>query len=195
GNEYDWEGAEKEYRRAFSINPNYAFGHDQFGIGLALQGRFDEAIAEGKRAAELDPLSPQIPLDNAIAVTWKGDYAGAKALVKRAVELDPTYFFAEWANGWIDLQAGKVREAIPECRKALSMDSPAFVAAILAYAHGASGDNAAARADLEELKKRSLRGNVAAFNMALVSLGAGDLARTLDYLERAYAEDTQWLGW
>ena len=58
--EYDWPGCEREFRRAFTLNPNYAFAHDQFGMALAFQGRFDEAIAEGKRAVELDPLSPQI---------------------------------------------------------------------------------------------------------------------------------------
>ena len=59
--EYDWEGCEREFRRALALNPNYAFAHDQFGLGLAFQGRLDEAIAEGKRAIELDPLSPADP--------------------------------------------------------------------------------------------------------------------------------------
>jgi serine/threonine-protein kinase len=193
--EYDWEGSEREYRRAFALNPNYAFAHDQFGLGLAFQGRFDEAIAEGRRAAELDPLSPQIPLDNSIAVTFRGDLAGAKALVRRAAELDPTFFFSSWEDGWIDLQAGKIRESIPNFEKARAMESPSFVCAWLAYAYGASGDRAGARAELEELKKRSLRGSVTAFNMALVSLGLGDHAGAVTYLEQAYASDTQWLGW
>ena len=75
--EFDWAGAEKEYRRALALNPSYAFAHDQFGLALAFQGRLDEAVAEGKRAAELDPLSPQIPVDAAFALAWKGDYPGA----------------------------------------------------------------------------------------------------------------------
>ena len=58
--EYDLAGCEREFRRAFALNPNYAFAHDQFGMALAFQGRFDEAIAEGARAIELDPLSPQV---------------------------------------------------------------------------------------------------------------------------------------
>ena len=70
-----------------------------------------------------------------------------------------------------------------------------FASAWLAYALGASGDRAAAMAELEDLKKRSLRGSVTPFNLALVSLGLGDRARALDYLEKAYASDSQWLGW
>jgi TolB-like protein len=193
--EYDWAGSEREYRRAFALNPNYAFAHDQFGLGLAFQGRFEEAIAEGRRAAELDPLSPQVPLDNSIALAWQGRYPAAKEQTRRAAELDPTYFFPPWADGWIDIQAGKVKDAIPQFQKAKAMESPAFVSAWLAYAYGASGDRARALAELEELKKLSLRGTVTAFNMALVSLGSGDHPRAIAYLEQAYAADTQWLGW
>jgi TolB-like protein/Flp pilus assembly protein TadD len=193
--EYDWAGAEVEFRRAFAINPNYAFAHDQFGLGLALQGKFDEAIAEGKRAAELDPLSPQIPLDACLAFSAQGKFQEAKDLVKRAADLDPTLFFVPWEAGSIALQEGNVREAISEFRKAKAMDSPVFVSAWLAYAYGAAGDRAAALAELEDLKKKSLHGSVAPFSMALVSLGLGDRARAMDYLEKAYAADSQWLGW
>ncbi len=193
--EYDWAGSEREFRRAFALNPNYAFAHDQFGLGLAFQGRFEEAIAEGRRAAELDPLSPQVPLDNSIGLAWQGQYQAAKEQARRAADLDPTFFFPPWENGWIDIQAGKVKDAIPQFQKAKAMESPAFVSAWLAYAYGASGDRARALAELEELKKLSLRGSVTAFNMALVSLGSGDHARAVAYLEQAYASDTQWLGW
>jgi hypothetical protein len=75
------------------------------------------------------------------------------------------------------------------------MESPAFVIAWLAYAYGASGDRARAMTELENLKKRSLRGQVAPFSLALVYLGLGDRQRTMDYLEQAYAADSQWLGW
>lgn len=61
--EYDWAGYESEFRRAFALNPNCAFAHDQFGLALAFQGRLDESLSESKLASELDPLSPQIPID------------------------------------------------------------------------------------------------------------------------------------
>ena len=193
--EYDWAGCEIEFRRAFALNPNYAFAHDQFALALAFQGRLDESIAEGKRAAELDPLSPQIPLDAIFAYAWKDDYEAAKEQAKRAGDLDPTFFFPPWAYGWIDIQAGKVDDAIPDFQKSKAMESPAFVSAWLAYAYGASGDRARAAAEAEDLKKRSLRGEVTPFNQALVSLGLSDRVRALDYLEKAYAADSQWLGW
>jgi TolB-like protein/tRNA A-37 threonylcarbamoyl transferase component Bud32/Flp pilus assembly protein TadD len=192
--EYDWSGSEAEFRRAFALNPSYAYAHDQFSVGLALQGKFDEAIAEGKKAAELDPLSPEILFDAAIGLAYQGQYKAARALVKRAADLDPTFFFAPWVDGYIDIQEGIVRDAIPQFRKAKGMESPAYVSAWLAYAYAASGDRAAAMAELEDLRKRSLRGTVTPFNMALVSVGLGDRQRALDDLEKAYASDTQWLG-
>ncbi len=193
--EYDWAGAEAEFRRAFALNPNYAFAHDQFGIGLSFLGRLDEAIAEGERAAELDPLSPQIPLDATMAFGFHGDYEAGRERTRRAADLDPTYFFAPFEEGWLEIQAGKLQDAITKLRKAKAMESPAFVSAWLAYAYGASGDRVRAMAEAEDLKKKSLRGVVTAFNQALVALGLGDRARALDSLEQAYAEDSQWLGW
>jgi len=193
--EYDWAGCESEYRRAFALNPNYAFAHDQFGVGIAFQGRLDESSSEGKIAAALDPLSPQIPIDNVFAFIWKGDYQGAREQARRSADLDPTYFFTPMVYGWIDIEVGKIRDAIPELQKAKAMESPAFVGAFLGYAYGASGDRARALAEMEDLKKRSLHGYIPPFDLALVYIGLGDRQRALDYLEQAYATDSQWLGW
>ena len=193
--EYDWAGCEREFRRAIALNPNYAFAHDQFGLALAFQGRLEEAIAEGTRAAELDPLSPQIPIDNAIALMFQGRYQAAKDQARRASELDPNYFFPPMVDGWADLEAGKAADAIPSLKKAKALESPAFVTAWLAYAYGASGDRARAMGEIEDLRKRSLRGQILPFNMAIVQLGLGDRQRALDSLERAYASDSQWMGW
>jgi len=193
--EYDWPGMEREFRRAFALNPNYALAHDQFGLGLAFQGRLDEAIAEGRRAAELDPLSPQIPLDNAIALMFNGSYEAARKQTLRSAELDPAFFFPPFTDGWIDLNAKQIREAIPALQKAKAMESPAFVSAFLGYAYGASGDRVRAMAEIEDMKRKSPGGRVLPFNLALVSLGLGDRARSMDYLEQAYATDSQWMGW
>lgn len=193
--EFDWEGSEREFRRAFQLNPNYAFAHDQFGLGLAFQGRLDESFAEGRRASELDPLSPQIPLDNLFALVWQGKNQAARQELKRASDLDPAFFFVPWGYGWIDTQTGKIADSIAEFQKAKAMESPTFVTAWLGYAYGAAGDRTHALAQIEDLKKRSLHGYVPASNLALVYLGLGDRMRALDYLEQAYASDSQWMGW
>ena len=193
--EYDMAGCEREFRRALTLNPNYAFAHDQFGMALAFQGRFDEAIAEGKRAIELDPLSPQVLIDATVPFMFQRNAAPAKELARKAAELDPMYFFPVMIDGWTDLEVGKFREAIPALKKAKAMESPPFVTAYLAFAYGAAGDREAAMIELAELKKISRDGKVLPFNLALVYLGLGDRARTLDNLERALAADSQMMPW
>ena len=193
--EFDWAGGESEFHRAFALNPNYAFAHDQFGLALAFQGRLDEALAEGERAAELDPLSPQIPIDTIFAFAWQGKYPVAMEQANRALDLDQTFFFSHFAYGWIDIEAVKISDAIPELQKANAMESPSFVAAWLGYAYGASGDRVKARAMIDQLNHKSLHGYVPPFNLAIVYLGMGDRERALDGLEKAYAANSQWLCW
>jgi tetratricopeptide (TPR) repeat protein len=110
-------------------------------------------MEEGKRASELDPLSPQIPIDNLLGTAWQGKYQAAKGEARKASELDPAYFMPHWAYGWIDIQAGKFRDAIPELQKAKAMDAPTFVGAWLGYAYGGSGDRTRALARLRTRKK------------------------------------------
>ncbi len=192
--DFDWTGSESEFRRAFALNPSYAFAHDQFGLSLGFQGRrLGEAVAESRRAAELDPLSPQIPNDAVIALAGQRKFQVARDEARRAGALDPTFFFTQWSLGWVDIQEGKVADAIPEFEKARAMESPPFVTAWLGYAYGASGDRAHAMAAIEELKKKSLHGYVPPFNLAIVYLGLGDRARALEYLESAHAADSQWM--
>ena len=192
---YDWVGMERTFRKAIALNPNYAYAHDQFGMGLAFIGRIDESIAEGRRAAELDPLSPQVLVDASIAYIFRKDFAGAKALAKRAGELDPSYFFPVMIEGWADMAAGRFKEAIEPLERAKTLGAPPFLTAYLAYAYGASGDRAGTQRQLAELRAMSPDGSVLPFNMALVYLGLGDHARAIEHLEKARAADSQMLGW
>ena len=191
--EHDWAGADKEFRQAISLNPNYAFAHDQWALSLGCEGRYDESITQGRRAEELDPLDPAIAVDNTLAFAGKGQFQEAKDEARRGGELDPTFFFPQMQFGWVDLQQGNVRAAIPELEKAAAMEAPPFATAYLGYAYGAAGDRARAMATIEELKKRSVSGYVPPFNLAIVHVGLGDLDRAMDLLEQASADDSQWM--
>ena len=193
--DYDWPGCEREFRQAFSLNPNYAFAHDQFGMALTFQGRFAEAIAEGARAIELDPLSPQILVDATMPFIFQRDVKRAKALARRAMELDPAFFFPVMVEGWADLDAGHYRDALPALKRAQSLDAPPFVTAYLAFAYGLAGDRSSALAELAALRKTSADGSVLPFNLALVKLGLGDRAGALEGLEQAYGTNSQLMPW
>jgi len=191
--QHDWAGADKEFRRAIELNPNYAFAHDQFALTLACQGRFEESVVEGQRAAELDPLNPAIAIDNTLAFAGQGKFEKARNEARRGLELDPTFFFPQMQFGWFDLQEGNARAAIPDLEKANAMEAPPFVAAYLGYAYAAAGEKAKALGMIEEIKKKGVGNFVPPYNLAIVYLGLGDHVRALDYLEQAQATDSQWM--
>jgi adenylate cyclase len=191
--EHDWAASEREFRRAIALDPNYAFAHDQFALTLTCQGRLAESETEGRRAAQLDPLNPAIAIDNTLWLTAQGEFQQAKEEAKRGAKLDPEFFFPQLQFGWIDIQAGNAKAAIPALQKAVAMESPPFVIAWLGYAYGAAGDRNAALATIEQLKKKSVNGYVPQFNLAMIHLGLGDRDRALDLLERASAADSQWM--
>jgi adenylate cyclase len=192
--EYDWAGCESEFHRALALNPNYAYAHDNFGLALAVQGRLDEAVAEGKRAAELDPLSPEILVNSTIALAWQGKYQAAMDLTNRALDLDPAFFYPYLQQALINIDAGKIEAAIPELQKAVAIGSPQ-AAGFLGYAYGKTGNRAGAMAVIEELNRKSLHGYVPPFSVAIVYLGMGDSGRAMDYLEQAYSAHSQSLCW
>jgi len=193
--EYDWDGGERELRQAIALNPSYAYAHDQLNQLLGLIGRFDEAIAEGQRAVALDPLSPSILEDLATTLIYAGKPAPALELVKKAAELDPTFFFPPATEGILALQTGNYREAIAQFERSRALQAPPFVTAYLAYAYGMSGDRTRAMATLGELQSLARGGKTSPFLLALVYLGLGDHGRALDYLEEAYAASSELLVW
>ncbi len=193
--EFDWEGGERDLRRALALNPSYGFAHDQLGLLLASLGRFDEAIAEGQRAIALDPLSPANLDDAAGVYGYAGKTAQALELTRRATELDPAYYFPVFQEGLFALYAEDYPGAIAKLERARALGAAPYITAYVAYAYGMAGDRARAMAALGELKSLSPRGEVAPFNMALVNLGLGDRARALDYLEQAYATNSQQVFW
>ena len=89
--EWDWANAEREYKRAIELNPNYPTAHHWYGESLAGMGRFDESFAEYNRALELDPLSFAISTDLGMAYYNARQYDRAIEHLKKLVELDPTY--------------------------------------------------------------------------------------------------------
>ena len=184
--DYDWKGAETEFRRALALNPSYAFGHDQYGFFLALHGRLDDGVAESRRAIELDPLSPLTATDIAFALTYQRKYAAAKEQCRNALALDPNNWLAQFVLGWVDIQAGKFNEAITELQQARAMDSPPYAAGWLGYAYAKSGERTKAEAAITELNQTSSGRYVSPYLTAIIYLGLGDKRRALDGLEKAY---------
>ena len=152
-------------------------------------------MAEFKRANEMDPLSAGILNDLAWPLMFQGKYDEAREKIRKALELDPSFYLAQFTLGWIDIEEGKPQNAIAELEKARSMDAPPFVTGFLGYAYAVSGDRAQAQAMLTDLGQMSSHRFVSPFATAVVYIGLGDTPRALAELEKAYDARSWMMTW
>jgi TolB-like protein/DNA-binding winged helix-turn-helix (wHTH) protein/Flp pilus assembly protein TadD len=187
--DWDWAGAEREFRRAIELNPNYANAHHWYAEYLSLLGRHEAAIQESERARDLDPLS-------SIINTWVGSryfcarrYDMAIEQYRSVAERDPSFVPVHLALGQAYEQKAMLQEAIAELRRGveLSGGSPVYVAS-LAHACGLAGRADEARRLIDELQKLSQRKYVASVDIAAAFLGLGEKNQALTLLEKAVQE-------
>src|SRR3984885_2820933 len=155
---FDWDikSAGMEFQRAIALNPGYATAHHWYAWHLSLLGRYDEAIAEMRKAQDLDPLSLIINADLAELLVLAHSYDESIRQSRKTIEMDPNFAFAHNQLGQAYLQKHVYDEAVAEFQKAvrLSGRSPTSIAN-LARAYVASGKKSEAVALLNELKNRS----------------------------------------
>jgi TolB-like protein/DNA-binding winged helix-turn-helix (wHTH) protein/Tfp pilus assembly protein PilF len=185
--EWDWSGAEREFRRALELDPGYATAHHWYSSYLESAGRMDEAFAEARRAQELDPLSLVINLNVAEFLIHAHRIDEAKEQVRKVLELDPNYPHAHLCLALCLMEENRHRDALLEAEKAaaLSGNSPAALLG-LAYAYGTDGNKEKAVRLMEEAERQSGRRYISPVEMAAVYAVTGDKSCALDLLERAY---------
>jgi TolB-like protein/DNA-binding winged helix-turn-helix (wHTH) protein/Tfp pilus assembly protein PilF len=116
--EWDWDGANREFRRAIALNPGYATAHHWYALYLSGMGRMTESVSEIEKALQLDPLSTVIN-SNAGAIFYQnGEYEKARAQLQKTLELDPHFSPAIGYLGYIYETKGKYEEALAEYKKA-----------------------------------------------------------------------------
>ncbi len=185
----DFAQATAEYQRALALSPNYATAHQWLAdTVLTATGRFEEAFAEYKRALELDPLSLIIYTDFANACRSAGRMQAGADLLHRALEIDPNFYYAHRNLGLILVAQGDYQGAIAEYQKARALSEEPRIIALLAHAHGLSGNRAEATKLLEQLKLLSQQRYVATYSFAVAYLGLGDKAKALDCLEQSFRD-------
>jgi TolB-like protein/lipoprotein NlpI len=188
----DLAGSLREYQKAIELKPNYATAHQWYGNdALVSYGRFEEAIAEGKRAVELDPLSPVINADLGVTLCLARRYDAAIEQLRKALTIDPTFFYTHYNLG-IALQfKGDLPGAIAEYEKAkqlsLSNDYDSFTIALLGAAKGLAGDKLAAEQTLKELDHIAQNQEVDDYSRALVYLGLNNKEEALRLLDRTFS--------
>ena len=189
GFDWDFPSAGKEFQRAIELNPGYATAHHWYAWHLSLLGRYDEAIAEMRKAENLDPLSLIINADLAELLLLAHSYDESIRQSRKTIEMDPNFALAHNQLGQAYLQKQMRDEAILELQKAvqLSAGSPTCLAN-LARAYAASGKKSEAAKLLTDLKKRSSPGYSHASEIAVVYAALGDKNQAMAWLEKGYEE-------
>ena len=188
----DLAGALQEYKRAIELNPNYATAHQWYGNDALISlGRFDEAIAECKRAVELDPLSPVINTDLGITLYLARRYDDSLKQLNKALAIDPTFFYTHYSIGIVLQLKGDLKGAIAEFERAKQLSTnDSFVMALLGSAKGLAGDKQAAEQILKELlqaKQGQEVDELDYYSRALLYLGLNNKEEAINALERTYA--------
>jgi serine/threonine-protein kinase len=191
----DWDRlrAEKEYQRALALNPNYATAHHWFALHLSVMGRHKEAIAEMKRARELDPLSLPINVSVGYAFMVAGEYDQAIAECGKTLEIDPNFAYAYFYRGRAYLLKGMYKEAVAEFKKALELSGVrGNIKGALGYAYAVSGNREQAERLVNELRRESNRRYILPGEIAIIYTGLGDKDRAFEWLEKAYEDRSDW---
>jgi serine/threonine-protein kinase len=193
--DWDWSGAEREFKLAIELNPGYATAHHWYSNLLSFLGRAEEAFAEIQRAQEIDPLSPMI---NEV-VGWHRHlarrYDEAIKLQRQALELEPNFAPAHFGLGTSYEQVGRYEEAVAEFKQAINLAPNDFdYLTALGHAYAVTGKQAEARRILAELQELSKQRYVSAYHMAVIHAGLGEKDEAFVWLAKAVEERSVWLS-
>lgn len=186
--DWDWDGAERECRRAIQLNPNYADAHDNYSMLLAYVGRQKDADAELTKAEELDPLSFRIYTDGEFEFFLARDYRRAEEQAKRAIELAPDYFLAHIYLALVYAQTGRKTEAVVEAEKGKSLTDSSLVEGFAGYTYAAEGKTAEARRIVSDLIDKRRESYVCAFEIGTILVQLGDRGEAFPWFEKAYED-------
>jgi TolB-like protein/Tfp pilus assembly protein PilF len=188
-NEWDWNGALKDFEQAIQLNPGYETAHHWLSIWYVIHGKYDEAIKAVRQAQELDPFSPIInsSVVRRLYEARKFDLAIEEA--QRAIKITPDLFLTHQILGLVYLQKGMFTEALSEMQKAVrySGNSP-NIKAYLGYVYGATGNQAKAQEILNEILESAEDEYIPSTAFATIYIGLKDHDNAISWLEQAYEE-------
>ena len=184
----DWAGAEKEFKRAIELNPNYAGAHHWYALCLVWMGRQDEALDEIRRARELDPLSLIINASVAWILAIGEQYEQAIDQSRKTIEMDPSFALGHYRLGQTYVLSGRYVEAVAALKRALALSGNPRVTAELGLAHALAGNRGEALKLVGQLNEQSKQRYISPFNRAVIYGGLGDKRRAMEWLEKAYEE-------
>jgi len=203
--EFDWAGAEREFRSALAANPNVAVAH--FGLAQLMlnQDRPDEGFVHLRLARELDPLSPFLNTVEASYLSASGRPVEARARLQRAFDIAPDFYLAHRTQAFLHRADGRPDLAIESLRRAVARaDGNSRPSALLGMFLARAGQRDETRQILDQLLERARTAFVPPVSLAVLHAALGESALALDALERAYVlrdpqlvalkDDSRWSG-
>ncbi len=187
--DWDWQGAEREYKRAIELNPSHAFALLWYSQLLNLLGRHEESLAANLRACELDPLNPFIAANMAFRYYFIGRSHDGIAAIGRLMEIHPDYWLSYWIRGSLLAAIGKSDESVADLLKAVTLSEGSLECLPeLGFAYAKAGRRSDAESVLARLQAESKKRFVPASLFAPVYLGLGDSDQAFAALEKGLQE-------
>jgi TolB-like protein/DNA-binding winged helix-turn-helix (wHTH) protein len=184
--DWDWAGAEREYKRALELNPNYAIAHYHYSYHLSLLGRFEEGIREATEALSRDPMSGIMNSGLAFVLLHARKLNWCIEQSLTAIEVDPQMTLSYLTLGTAYELKGMYAEAIAAYEKGMALGGAvAIQKAFMGHVYGTSGDHARAWKILHQLQELSKTSYVPSFNFYIVYDGLGEKEPAIESLQKA----------
>jgi TolB-like protein/Tfp pilus assembly protein PilF len=185
--DWDWPGAEQDFRTAISIDSKSATAYLELSKVLMTTGRFDEALVEAEKAKDLDLFSISSHLNLGRIYYFKRDYEKAEQVYLDVLNKFPDKTRAFFLLGYLYLQTGKLKEATEYFEKVYS-EKPLLAAAGLGYCYGKTGQKDKAQEVLKKLEDPGEKDYISSQEKAIIYLGLGDTDKAFEFLEGACEE-------
>ena len=192
--ERDWVGAERGFRRAIELDPEYIWAHHWYALFLAAMGRHQESFVEIKRALDVDPTSAQLNMVHGMLFYLARFYDRAVEELGKALEMEPQHILATFFLGLAHLESGRYEEALAlvERSTVLSGNTPFWVQGI-GYVHASAGRKDLAQGVLARLGEMMTKVYMSPVFMALIHFRLGENDRGFEWLDKALADGDHWL--
>jgi serine/threonine-protein kinase len=192
---WDWSGAEQEFKLAIELNPNYAYAHECYASFLLSKGRVEEAIAEANRAQELDPFSLAISAKRGFILENARRYDEAIEQLRRVIAMDQNNYQAHWFLGQTYASSGRLTEALAASEKAVAISRTPGALGFLGMNYGLAGRKDDANRILNELLELEKRRYVTPPALANCYIGLGNKDQAFYWLEKAFQERSNYMAY
>ncbi|HEX6045687.1 MAG TPA: winged helix-turn-helix domain-containing protein, partial [Pyrinomonadaceae bacterium] len=191
---WNWTGAEQDFKRAIDLNPNYANAHNFYASYLIARGFVDQSIASSDRARELDPFSLSISAQRGFLLENARRYNEAIEQLHAVIAMDPNHYQAYWILGHTYVANRQFNEAIAAAQKAVELSERAPGAlSMLGLAYAVAGRKDEANKVVNELLELNKSRYVTPVALINIYIGLGDKDQAFVWLEKAFQERSNYL--